>query len=135
MKRFYRKLKRIRKPLRRQQKIDYIDSKDRSEVEIDFSSGSDSDSDSDWSRDDETRTQDFQDELRYHGLDTHFVGQVCRKTISQMKSTLNRVTIFLLWLASKISFKPNSGSALYLIYVLILEHYVLLPGNRHLVYE
>ena len=129
MKHFYRKLKKIRKPLRRQQKIEYTDAEDRAEIEIDFSSGSDSDSD--WSRDDETRTLDFQDELRYHGLDTHFVGQVCRKTISQMKSTMNRVTIFLLWLASKISCKLNSASALHLIYVLILEHYVLLPGNRH----
>ena len=129
MKHFYRKLKKTRKPLRRQQKIEYTDVEDRAETEIAFSSCSDADSDSDWSRDDETRNQAFQNELRYHGLETHFLGQVCRKNTTQMKSTMNRLTIFLLWLASKISCESNPASALYLIYILILEHYVLLPGN------
>ena len=89
-------------------------------------------SDSEWSKDDETSSQDIQAELKYYGLETHLVSQVCRKTTSQMKSTMNRLTTFLIWLASKILCLSNS--VLCLISVLILEHYVLLPGNRYLVY-
>jgi hypothetical protein len=122
MKHFYRKLKRIKKPLRRQQ----ADIENISEVET-ASSTSSTSLDSDWSRDEETSHQDIQAELRQHGLESHLLSQVCRKTQSQMKTTMTRIATFLMWLMLKIVYNsPNS--VLHLIYVLILEQYVLIPG-------
>ena len=122
MKYFYRKLKRIKKPLRRQQ----ADIENISEVET-ASSTSSTSLDSDWSRDEETSHQDIQAELRQHGLESHLLSQVCRKTQSQMKTTMTRIATFLMWLMLKIVYNsPNS--VLHLIYVLILEQYVLIPG-------
>lgn len=127
MKQFYRKLKRTNKhkPLRRQQ-ARHSDIENVAEIES-ASCTSSTSSDSDWSKDEETSHQDIQDELRQHGLESHLLSEVCRKTQSQMKTTMTRMTTFLMWLALKIVHNyPNS--VLYLIHVLILEQYVLIPG-------
>jgi antibiotic biosynthesis monooxygenase (ABM) superfamily enzyme len=122
MKHFYRKFKRSKKPLRRHQAKN-SDIEDLAEIET----WSTTSSESDWSKDDETSHQDIQAELRQHGLESHLSSQVCRKTPSQVKTTMTRITTFLMWLALKMVCS-SSNSVLYLIYMLILEQYVLIPG-------
>ena len=115
MKHYFRKLKKKRNPLRRPPLHVPAEEVESSEI---------SDSDSEWSGDEEIKNKNLLTELQDHGLESHLLGQVCRKTPTQAKSTMNRYVKFLFWL----SLKTGLTEVLYLIYMLILEHYVLLPG-------
>jgi hypothetical protein len=113
MKHFFQQLKK-RKPLRRPP-LDVVPVED-TESET---------SDSEWSGDEDMKNNSLLSELQHHGLESHLLGQVCRKTPIQAKSTMNRYVKFLFWL----SLKTGLTEVLYLIYMLVLEHYVLLPGE------